>query len=402
MSTKNLEVWIGKNSSGKSFAMEDIEEYKSIKKDDNVFDVPDPTKEFGFSVASSLLVKLINKYMMKELLSDSDYLEKIQEKINKLDLNLSDDYDDSLLRINMPQITKEINLNIHKMLSFENLSLGDGHKFYFLLKILIKFKEDITGETFIFDEPEKYLHPNLIIKVSKIFKELSQKNRVIVISHSPLLVDYLVDDFEQLRFFKIGSDLTYSSKFIVNDDFYKDMLKKINKDFDEMSDPVSIEKPFYTELLNSTGTGFDIEKVKTYLYQYKFDIISSFLFNKVILHEGFIDGVVLKRIGDETKYKLFDCKGKWVMPLIAFFLSGIGVNFSLIYDIDDDTKRIHKNINRLLENFNSYGFIDKIEKELGYDGGKRDIIFINNYLNSVVGRKNLDELTTKLKERKIL
>lgn len=66
---------------------------------------------------------------------------------------------------------------------------GDGIKSLMAIALISRNSENASNSIFCVEEPEAHLHPSAIYGLKKILVGISEKNQVIVATHSPIIVD---------------------------------------------------------------------------------------------------------------------------------------------------------------------------------------------------------------------
>lgn len=112
--------------------------------------------------------------------SVSDFLPQVKKiKINSRE---------RIERIIREATTVSVNDGVNTLLELK----GDGIKSLIAISIIqhvAKQRATKKNMVLVIEEPESHLHPNAIHKLNNVLKEISNKNQVIISTHSPLLVN---------------------------------------------------------------------------------------------------------------------------------------------------------------------------------------------------------------------
>lgn len=114
-------------------------------------------------------------------------IQLLTEKDRKLPDNIPFTIVEKVYRIKVKEKTN------NQYINFENLSNGTKRIFLFLASIILAEKNQIA--IIAFEELENCIHPNLFKRLIELIKSIVKRCRIILTSHSPLLVQYLnIDD----------------------------------------------------------------------------------------------------------------------------------------------------------------------------------------------------------------
>lgn len=404
---QNLIPIIGHNATGKTQVLNKI--YDSLSNDDNwnVLYIRSETifnEEIKKSAKanddkySSNVKQFINKLFGSLQISIND---QIKEKINKANdfiakfhKEIDDNSNDKYFKKEIKKIikskheeTKEFlneeffdNHDAAKEENLKNSSTGEG--VFSIISFCLYFIKTLKKEKFldnnkknliIIDEPEKFCHPSLVTKISKIIYELSfMKIKIIFTTHSPGLI------FQIWR----------NNKIKINDDLigYK-MLDNFTND---------------KVVIKCKKSSRDIKI-----------LINSFFDENIFLVEGLKDYELICEIMDnkfpEYYYNVYDCSGKNIVKnIINLILEShkeSDPNLFILFDKDykpsknsEETKNISNKylneINQIKQNRGIffYQFDDNLEDFLGETNtDKNDLTNINfNYLKNLPKYKELE------------
>lgn len=207
-------IYVGRNSSGKSFALEseyknDINENKillptEVKLDD---EVKSDNKGSGTFIIDTIIPIVMEKL---ELQSD-DIKNRLKETI------------DEAIVSNANSIVSKFKFNdkwrLEKLLSNEIPNefkeLGSGEKSRYIIKLLLDL--DISGYNIYIDEPEKFSHPSLQVSLANLINELAINNDVFVITHSPKFLNELnIDNLEIINFYNNRESIFISDENLIS------------------------------------------------------------------------------------------------------------------------------------------------------------------------------------------
>ncbi|CDC71764.1 aAA ATPase [Staphylococcus sp. CAG:324] len=235
---------------------------------------------------------------------------------------------------------------------------GSGEKFLAQLKIISKILQENTNNAYeylIIDKPERHLHPSLFKYVGEVLKEISNNNiKVIISTHSPVILKYFVDDTNEIFVFENGIATQLPDKDIfVNVTTSHNLYTDNNYKFSS-----------YTLIENNKNEYFNI---------FILPIIYRSVFSKcVLLGEGHIEKEVFellndKYINDEKMMYIHSevIFGKCFMPWVIECLHLCNLKVIGLFDTDSNTPK-HINCNQLIETLSdsSISFSPEIENRL--------------------------------------
>lgn len=453
-------VIIGKNGSGKTTFSEkiikilDSKGIKSyfIKADLNLDKELKNAKDNNLQKLGLLLNELtnfryeiekeeLNKFFEKnerffEFCKKSEFsLTKIQEWMhnNFIDKKMVIDGTDSDLKAVNVSTPKLISSNIFEVNYYKKINMGSafnsltedagsGQYFYVILQLINKVLE-FYSETrekslyLIIDEPEKFCHPELIIKIANSLKSINNKIiKVICISHSNLFVNNFINNLDELVLLKNFNDF-----FQYKNSLFIENTKDISQKIIEISTKIKVDKNFKTKSLV-------LEKlVQIYKmginewfnnWPIKNDFINALFYEKIILCEGLNDEYFLNCLSLQTNIFILKSFGKFEIPFLKSILSSFNKKIYVVYDSDINSKNDSANkkrnqfwneINNILKKEcdinekNSYAFDYNLESaiEINLDKELKNYVsrmnlFINNQekLNS----KKMKKIQTVLLE----
>ena len=210
---KKRMAFVGANSQGKTYALEQIIKNKNVK--DHCIAVWSEVKSdenMKNSADNSTLMTWINRLIDIQSIKD-----KLDEIIS--DLDFSEINNNSSLNVSLSNAVESFkNLIGVNVTTSSNIfgKPGSGEKFLAQLKVISKILSENTDNVYqylIIDEPERHLHPSLFKLVGNVLKEISNKNiNVIIATHSPVILKYFIEDTDEIFVFKDGVPKQVPSK----------------------------------------------------------------------------------------------------------------------------------------------------------------------------------------------
>ena len=155
-----------------------LKQIKTIRHDENVAD----------------FIKLMSRYSSSATIK-SDFHEAVQNNIKEINKWMSEFGYDFKITIDKIGIKGETEI-MHKKNNFKIPSELGGSGAQYLLTYLTQLL-DSNGNTILLEEPEKALHASLQIKLANLFCEISEKNQIVIETHSEnllLLIQKIVRD----------------------------------------------------------------------------------------------------------------------------------------------------------------------------------------------------------------
>ncbi|MGL4647578.1 MAG: TOPRIM nucleotidyl transferase/hydrolase domain-containing protein [Mycoplasmoidaceae bacterium] len=315
------------------------------------------------------LVEFVND-ISEKITYSTEGLKQVEE-IKKIIDDCSRDYNDNeddpyfkdLNKLFKSELEKEIVKDIFTTGSVKTNDFSSGEGFYSLLKLTrnilsnSKINNLINNNiVFILDEPEKFLHPTLIKKVSYLLFDLYKNFNISIISvtHSPLFLNFTMQ--ESIR----NKSLASIYKFIRNKEKYCDDSENDYKNVIEV----------------------DINKIEELNYRERENIWNSLFSENIFLVEGLKDyeflSVFLENIFINKYYFIIDCSGKQgVLKMYEFINNIFNINKCfLLFDCDSKENNIDK--------------IEKFTTENGLESDEAKIKIEENKL------KKSNEFKTKL------
>lgn len=222
-----------------------------------------------------------------------------------------------------------------------------------------KDKEDtrIKSDIFIFEEPEMYLHPQMCKYTYETLKELSKTSQVLLCTHSAHFID--LEDYKSISIVKKDKDKG-TKVFQVLEDIFSN--EETNKKLSEFK---------MVNFFNS-------------------DRNELFFAKKIILVEGNTEKTALSLMMDKLKkpkheISIIDCNGKNNVLTYARIINEFNLNYSIIIDYDDPTKRKEKLISlqheeQEIENLLSLIDEDDLQKE-------QALVIAKKYLEEIIKDK---------------
>lgn len=168
----------------------------------------------------------------------------------------------------------------------------------------------------LYEEPELYLHPQMLRKLKSILNTISESEnwQIICTTHSPVFIN-VADNPESLVILSRTADGGISVKQLAESPF-------------ENTEAGIIERDALRAALDFHPT-----------------VCEVFFANKVILVEGDTEMAIFKHcdpllencgvnIEKSLDCTIVSCGGKWTIPAIGRLLSGFGINFKIVHDLD--------------------------------------------------------------------
>ncbi len=340
----NICALVGPNSQGKSTALQKFKNNDSILIDNEV----KANEYIKNSVSSSPLIQWLEK-----LLDINFIQEKIKEQLDSI--NLKEINSLTNVSVELDSAAKDykglVNVNISTS-SNQWHSPGSGETF---VAELLLIKEMLNPEIqnpikyLVIDEPETFLHPSLFIKVCDILKEISQYTKIIIATHSPEFLNYLVDDLGSIIYVQDGrytqiynnaECLNYFSKIPL----YNKILSLTDEELDHNS------KCFKSiiKIFNKLDSYFDIFV--------KPKIIQSLFAKIVVLGEGRAEKILFDCFKEEKMHQdyisdveLIDLYGKEFMLYFSQILDLLNIKTIIIFDKDTNhTDELNISLNKEL------------------------------------------------------
>jgi len=172
----------------------------------------------------------------------------------------------------------------------------------------------------LYEEPELYLHPQMLRKLKSILNTISQSEnwQIICSTHSPVFIN-VADNPESLVILSRTADGGISVKQLTENPF-------------ENSEVGNIERDALRAALDFHPT-----------------VCEVFFASKVILVEGDTEMAIFKHCNELLQYcdvniersldcTIVSCGGKWTIPAIGRLLSRFGINFKIVHDLDRHEK----------------------------------------------------------------
>jgi putative ATP-dependent endonuclease of the OLD family len=168
----------------------------------------------------------------------------------------------------------------------------------------------------LYEEPELYLHPQMLRKLKSILNTISDSEnwQIICSTHSPVFIN-VADNPESLVILSRTADGGIAVKQL-------------------------IENPF-----ESTEVGIIERDALRAALDFHPTVCEVFFANKVILVEGDTEMAIFKHCNQLLEYcdvnieksldcTIVSCGGKWTIPAIGRLLSRFGINFKIVHDLD--------------------------------------------------------------------
>jgi putative ATP-dependent endonuclease of OLD family len=168
----------------------------------------------------------------------------------------------------------------------------------------------------LYEEPELYLHPQMLRKLKSIFNAIAQSEnwQIICTTHSPVFINV--------------ADVPESLIILSRTGNGKITLKQLTKNPFEDSEAGKIERDALRAALDFHPS-----------------VCEVFFASKVILVEGDTEMAIFKHCQPLLKYcgvhlehsldcTIVSCGGKWTIPAIGRLLSKFGIAFKVVHDLD--------------------------------------------------------------------
>ena len=174
---------------------------------------------------------------------------------------------------------------------------------------------------FLFEEPELYIHPQLLRKLKESLVKLSQRAgwQVVVTSHSPIMVD-VAERPQSLVILRRDTAGAVCKRQLEHDPFEKDGKS-------------------------------DERKILRALLDFHPTVCEAFFSDDTVLVEGDSEVAILRLASevfaarsivnrDILSTTIVSCDGKWTILPIARLLKELGIRFRVIHDTDEDQKAV--------------------------------------------------------------
>lgn len=374
-------VFIGINSSGKSY---------SLKKYENSINITssNPTNDSKLTSATQVITDRIFQHLDKsdDLKEKFDiFSTSMDEELNNLNnliikYEITDSLNESIISTVKIELSKNSNFadffkkSIHNLLESKMEQLGEGHKQIYLVKLLLF--NNVSGETFTIDEPETFLHPSLIKDFAILLNKLSEKNEIVATSHSSLFVKNFVNDLSEIEIvdpFQLSDgDWTIhrdKPNIVLDEKFWKNVVEKLNSTVIENEiniKPINVTRNnFGSDFIKDDF--FDYDKIVEWKDKHLTEIIDSIFWRNSLLAEGLIENIIFNFHLDNKGWQLIGAFGKFSMPVIGCILEELGINVAYLLDRDDEGKEIHLEFNKFFNNKNSLFMEKNMEEELNIE-----------------------------------
>jgi len=210
--------------------------------------------------------------------------------------------------------------------------------------------DQISPTIILIEEPEIFQHPQ---KQEMLFVELKELSKEL---NTQVFIN------------------THSSHFVIQDDTDILSLFKTKKEG---------KQTFFSQLKEG-GDAFQESKKSSRFKFHKWlngERNKIFFASKIVLCEGYTEKMLIDYLLDEkfdsdyasrSFYSSMDCGGKFKLPHWIRLCEELGINYYLLYDLDNNKNQDQKDINNIIENFKKdskyilgeYVTNDDIEKEL--------------------------------------
>ena len=355
----SLKILVGKNNSGKTHYLKDIHS----KNNDDFLYVPCELNILDFYSTNNLgnvkkpeytphtiLVAYINdlirqnfnnRYTTQIKQNDLDEYKSIKDDISKNLMSIptrNDEFDENFLKIfNLTDISVSYEFTFPDLIELnlkdsKDIKTGSGIKIYSLLLVVLALNDCLSIKNkklknLLIDEPEKFLHDELINKMARLLIDLSKKVDIIISTHSRDLLSYI------LMFSKLQK--------------YND-VKIVKMSLDNKSNHVSKD----IEITNFILEGYSYEEMAS--------LSKVFFSSNIIIVEGKYDQnflySILMKYFSEKNWTVLMVNGKENIKKFFNTINNfdIGIKCIPFYDLDCD----HRNFNLN----NQYTFDPDLEK----------------------------------------
>ncbi|MGL4647577.1 MAG: ATP-dependent nuclease [Mycoplasmoidaceae bacterium] len=272
--------------------------------------------------------------------------------------------------------------------SVNDVNFSSGEGFYSLLNLSIniakhpKTKRDNT--IFIFDEPEKFLHPTLMKKVALLLFDLYYKEKVNIIlsTHSPFFLNFIMEEsirnkvnIETYKFMnddsilevKLNNELNYRERKNIYESLFSENIFLVEglKDYEFVS--LMLKENFakqYYLIIDCYGK-LNVKKMHDYINK-KFHINECFLFFDRDYYERndfrISDHASKKKIGFERAKKEIESKRKSSADNIRKNLANYPFYYEFIDDLEEEIRDHKRNKHDM-----TYITMDNIKKMDNYE-----------------------------------
>lgn len=212
-------IYVGKNSSGKTYAMEN--DFKNNEREKKILvptevkldeEVKSDNKGSGTFIIDAIIPIILEKIDIEFEDIKSDLKTRI----------------DTAIESNPNRLISKFKFNdkwkLEKFLANdipnEFKEKGSGEKSKYIVELLLEL--DISGYDIYIDEPEKFTHPSLQIQLACLINNLAINNHLHIVTHSPRFLNELnIENLEVINFFNNRESSS------VNDDQLKEILRTI-------------------------------------------------------------------------------------------------------------------------------------------------------------------------------
>lgn len=368
----SIEVVIGPNGYGKTTYLENKRrELIKIGIDSReILFLPSEIKLLD-EVKDSVDTSQTMEYLMSEMLETPAYILKREELFDELDKAISANVAslnrilDEVLALNgsaragdfIAPNAKKRSIKYPVVINQKDIKekMGSGQR----MQLLLKFAANSKKDHIFLDEPEKYSHPSLLNGTAKAINDLVASGKsVYIATHSPKLVSMLDINFKDIR---IINDNSHAPKEIDFDGAVVEAGKLV---------PVG-SLPANCKRYYVSGDSFRecLEK------RHARPFVESLFSKHVYLCEGANDEIfiieALRQLGGYyDDYSVVKTWGKPNIPVFIALYKGLNVDFSVVFDVDDEQKSPHNKVNpairKLVSGHTVVEFDPDLETEIGY------------------------------------
>lgn len=392
---KNKIALVGMNSQGKTYS---LSKFAKSHKDETIY-VANETKadeSLKNSTDSSPLVIWLERLLDLEQLKNL-----IDNQIKNVDFTETNQNNNVNVSLKNSTINYKGLIATDIVTNSNDWKLpGSGEVFYGELLIIEKMLSnnlDNPIKYLIIDEPETFLHPSLYINMCSLLKKISNNVRVIISTHSPLILKYFIDELNEI--------------IVVSKGNFNQL--KLSRDYIIMKDNIDL----YSKSNCYKTTKKALEHFENYFEVFIKPVIFECLFSRVVvIGEGLGEQIIFECF--KNKYLNFSkissasfitFYGKDFIPLLINIIKDIGLEVVVIYDKDSNKSKdneINNFINEFIEKNVEHriGFNIDLEERLGIqrenDGTFKSIVVPSEIRNMYLN--NDDKILSLLQEIKDL
>lgn len=325
------------------------------------------------------------EFLLAEILETPAFVAKRKELYDEADRAIVDSVvgmnavPESVLSMNGATRGKKDFIEPHPNRTIKNLvrinqddvkkKMGSGQRMTLLLMLASKSSKECV----FLDEPEKYSHPSLLNGTAKAINDLVDRDKeVYVATHSPKLVSMLKI---QLSDILVINDPTHAAKPIPFQEAVAEASALLNVG--------SMPNRFKRYYESSASLMEAIQK------RHNRPFIEALFTKRVYLCEGANDELYVNEFlrqngGFYDDYCVFKAWGKTNLVVFEKLFTKLGIEVTVMYDKDDESKSRHKEDNDALRSLSGECSLVEMDSNLelavGYNGKKEDSLAFVDYL----------------------